>query len=165
VTTDAKPLGGFICGSCTAGQPDAGDVDWQNTGSRPPNTKPWLFKLSSGSKSNLSGNVAPSIVYRIAQDSSHRYVHLPEIDAQYELQRNGVRVAGGDPDLEVYNLKVSDLSTTMKRSFSIRIDYQVKLGGSLPESGATQHGTAKQTWYKTWVTIEANPRVILLNGG
>jgi prepilin-type N-terminal cleavage/methylation domain-containing protein len=157
VTTDTKPVGGFVCSMCGTGiTPDAGDVDWASasTTSKPQGTKNWTVKLYSGDKNSLSGNVAPSIVYRIAQDSSR---------PTEELQRNGVRIAGGDPGLEVYNLKVADESSPNKRLLSIRIDYQVKLGGSDEEK--TLHGTAKQTWHKGYVTLKADPRVIMLSGG
>jgi prepilin-type N-terminal cleavage/methylation domain-containing protein len=162
VTTDTKPVGGFMCSTCAAGlQPEGSDVDWKNSGSRAAGTKTWTVKLISGS-SNLSGNVAPSIVYRIAQNFGHSYV-TAGIDPPYELQRNGVRIAGGDPGMEVYNLKVTDDSSPNKRRFLVRIDYQVKLGASKDENGS--HGTAKNTWHKGYVTIKADPRVIMLNGG
>lgn len=168
VTTDTRPVGGFICSTCgSLLSPDAADINWQTTGSRTSGTKTWTVKLQSSMlpmMSSLSGNVAPSIVYRIAQDFGHSWV-TPGVYPPYELQRNGVRIAGGDPGLEVYNLKVSDMSgvSNLKRSFSIRLDYQVKMGGSKDEQ--TLNGTAKKTWYKSYVTIEANPRVIMLNGG
>ncbi len=150
VTTDTKPLGGFICDA--VGGTQAADINWVTTGNPATGSPPWTFKLTTA----LSGNVAPAIVYRVAQDSSR---------PTQELQRNGIRIAGGDPNLEVYNLKVADISGVLnqKRSYSIRLDYQVKLGGSNDE--LTAHGTAKQSWYKVWVTIEASPRLILINGG
>jgi prepilin-type N-terminal cleavage/methylation domain-containing protein len=157
VTTDTKPVGGFICATCAGGlQPDGADVDWasSSTTNKRPGTKSWTVRLYSGSSSSLSGNVAPSIVYRIAKDSAR---------PTEELQRNGVRIAGGDPSMEVYNLKVVDESSPNKRLFSIRIDYQVKLGTSDDEN--TLHGTAKKTWHKGYVTLKADPRVIMLNGG
>lgn len=200
VTTDTKPVGGFICGACptSASLPDAADVDWKNTGSRPAGTKDWTVKLTSGS-SNLSGNVVPSIVYRIAKDSKR---------PTQELQRNGVRIAGGDPGIEVYKIEVGvllypsnyaddptkknhvvrgtltkDPTTKLlyvrypdpnlpghpittepaNRRLAVRIDYLVKLSGSNDET--TLHGTAKKTWYKGFVTLRADPRVIVLGGG
>jgi hypothetical protein len=162
VTVDTKPLGGFMCSTCAAGlQPDAGDVDWVQTGNPATKSPAWKFYLTGGK--NLAGNVAPSIVYRIAQDFGHAYVNPGVVDPPYELQRNGVRIAGGDPGMEVYNLKVVDESTPNKRRFSIRIDYQVKLSGSKDEN--TLHGTAKRTWHKGYVTLKADPRVIVLSGG
>ncbi len=150
VTTDTKPLGGFICDVVAGTQ--AADIDWVATGNPATGTPPWTFKLAAAAQ--LSGNVAPAIVYRIAQDSKR---------PTQELQRNGIRIAGGDPNLEVYNLKVSDVSSGKQRSYSIRLDYQVLLGASNNE--LTAHGTAKNTWYKSWVTIQASPRIILINGG
>jgi len=161
VTTDTKPLGGFICDVVAGTQ--AADIDWVATGNPATGTPPWTFKLAATAQ--LSGNVAPAIVYRIAQDMGHQWAN-PAYGPTYELQRNGIRIAGGDPNLEVYNLTVTDVGTTapdIQRSYFIRLDYQVKLGGSQDEP--QNHGTAKKTWYKSWVTIQASPRLILLNGG
>jgi prepilin-type N-terminal cleavage/methylation domain-containing protein len=202
VSTDTKPVGGFICASCGTGvYPDAGDVDWasSSTTNKPPGTKNWTAKLYSGDKSSLSGYVAPSIVYRIAQDSKR---------PTEELQRNGVRIAGGDPSIEVYNIEVGvliypsdwasdptkrnhvvrgtlskgagnqllvtyqnvdsppsypNVTEPANRRFAVRIDYQVKVSGS--EEEPTLHGTAKKTWYKGFVTLKADPRLIILSGG
>jgi hypothetical protein len=93
-------------------------------------------------------------VYRIAKDTKRR---------TYELQRNGIRVAGGDPEMEVYNLTVKDQSTSNGLQFSVRIDYQVMLTGSKEESNL--HGTDKKTWRKGWVTLGADPRTVVLNEG
>ncbi len=176
ISTDNKVVGGFICGTCAGGQPGAGDVNWTTAGSKTVGTKSWTVKLQSTSstgtpatfQNSLNGNVTPAIVYRIAQDFGHLWAD-PVNGPPYELQRNGVRIAGGDPRLEVYNLKVVDETasdadpTKRKRRYSIRIDYQVKLGGSNQESNL--HGTAKVTWFKGYVTIKADPRVIILSGG
>ena len=157
VSTNTKPLGGFICKDCGGGStPKAEDVNWVTTGSRPNDntTKSWTFRLNSGT--TLARSVVPSIVYRIARDTKRQ---------TYELQRNGIRVAGGDPEMEVYNLTVKDRTqspnTTLQ--FSVRIDYQVMLTGSKGESNL--HGTDKKTWRKGWVTLEADPRTVVLNEG
>jgi len=164
VTSNTKPVGGFISNS------GASDVNWKTSGSKPGGTKNWTVRLQSGMptgtpssiRSTLAGKVAPSVVYRIAQDFSHLYV-ATGIDPTYELQRNGMRIAGGEPGLEVYNLSVTDESSGQKRRFAIRIDYQVKLAGSKDENAS--HGTAKTSWHKGFVTIKADPRVIVLGGG
>ena len=70
--------------------------------------------------------------------------------------------------MEVYNLTVKDqsgvtLGIPNQRLLSIRIDYQVMLKGASAE--ANLHGTDKKTWYKGWVTIESDPRIIVLNDG
>ncbi len=62
----------------------AADIDWAATGN-PGHECAWNFTVTA----NLVGNVAPSIVYRIAKDTKR---------LTYELQRNGIRIAGGDPD-------------------------------------------------------------------
>ena len=101
------------------------------TGSRPNDsvTKSWTFKLNTGK--NLHGTVAPSIVYRIAKDTKRE---------TYELQRNGIRIAGGDPEMEVYGLTVKDQSAGNSLRFTVRIDYQVKLTGSQEELNAARTG-------------------------
>jgi|WetSurSiteA1Bulk_404760.scaffolds.fasta_scaffold43610_1 prepilin-type N-terminal cleavage/methylation domain-containing protein len=155
VSTNTKPLGGFICKDCGGGStPNAEDVNWVTTGSRPnaPPTKSWTFRLNTGK--TLKGNVVPSIVYRIAKDTKR---------PTYELQRNGIRIAGGDPEMEVYNLTVKDQSSPDALQFSIRIDYQLMLTGSKGESNL--HGTDKKTWRKGWVTLGADPRTVVLNEG
>jgi len=165
VTTDTKPVGGFISSS------GASDVNWYTSGSKPRGTKSWTVRLQSGMpagtpssfRNTQAGKVAPSIVYRIAQDFAHSYVKPGVIEPTYELQRNGMRIAGGEPGLEVYNLTVVDESGANKRRFSIRIDYQVKLWGSKDENAS--HGAAKISWHKGFVTISADPRVIVLGGG
>jgi prepilin-type N-terminal cleavage/methylation domain-containing protein len=144
VTTNTKPLGGFICDTCAN---QAADVDWVATGN--PATSAWNFHVTA----NLSGNVAPAIVYRIAWDSAKRQT--------YELQRNGIRIAGGDPEIEVYNLTVKDQSSANSLLLSIRIDYQVMLTGSQGEKDL--HGTNKKSWRKGWVTLQADPRTVVLN--
>ena len=155
VSTNTKPLGGFICKDCGAGSTPSGeDVNWVTTGTRPNDnaTKSWTFKLNTGK--NLQGNVVPSIVYRIAKDTKRQ---------TYELQRNGIRIAGGDPEMEVYNLTVNDRSSGNALQFSVRIDYQVMITGSNGELNL--HGTDKKTWRKGWVTLEADPRTVVLNAG
>ncbi len=155
VSTNTKPLGGFICKDCGTGSaPKGAEVDWVATGSRPNDsvTKSWTFKLNTGK--NLHGTVAPSIVYRIAKDTKRE---------TYELQRNGIRIAGGDPEMEVYGLTVKDQSSGNSLRFTVRIDYQVKLTGSQAELNA--HGPGKKTWHKAWITFEADPRTLVLNAG
>ena len=133
VTRDTKPLGGFICETYAT---QAADVDWARTNNPANNAPPWTFFLTPGQ--TLVGNVSPAIVYRIAwgtnPDGTKR--------ATYELQRNGIRIAGGDPEMEVYNLTVIDQSAGNSLLLSIRIDYQVMLTGSSAE--ADLHGTAKE---------------------
>jgi prepilin-type N-terminal cleavage/methylation domain-containing protein len=145
VTTNTKPLGGFIALSCDTCPPQAEDIDWAATGN--PATNAWNFTV----RANLVGYVAPSIVYRIAKDTKRQ---------TYELQRNGIRIAGGDPDMEVYNLTVRDQSAGNSLNLSIRIDYQVMISGSQEE--LTAHGTDKKTWRKGWVTVEVNPRTVMV---
>ncbi len=155
VSTNTKPLGGFICKNCGGGATPSGeDVNWVTTGTRPNDnsTKSWTFKLNTGK--NLQGTVSPSIVYRIARDTKRQ---------TYELQRNGIRIAGGDPEMEVYNLTVNDRSSGNGLQFSARIDYQVLITGSNEELNL--HGTDKKTWRKGWVTLEADPRTVVLNAG
>ncbi|MGB6063398.1 MAG: prepilin-type N-terminal cleavage/methylation domain-containing protein [Desulfomonilaceae bacterium] len=155
ISTNTKPLGGFICKDCGGGStPSGGEVDWVATGSRPNDniTKSWIFKLITGE--TLNGTVVPSIVYRIAKYTKRK---------TYELQRNGIRIAGGDPDMEVYNLTIKDQSSGNSLRFSVRIDYQVMLKGSQEESNA--HGLHKKTWHKAWITVEADPRTLVLNAG
>jgi prepilin-type N-terminal cleavage/methylation domain-containing protein len=154
VTSDTKPLGGFICDTCATTR--FADVDWARTGN--PVATGWNFFLTPGESltPTTKSNVAPAIVYRIAKDAKRQ---------TYELQRNGIRIAGGDPDMEVYNLTVQDQTqspnTTLR--FSIRIDYQVLLSGSKAELNL--HGTDKKTWRKGWVTLGADPRTVVLNEG
>jgi prepilin-type N-terminal cleavage/methylation domain-containing protein len=151
VTSDTKPLGGFICDTCATTR--AADVDWARTGN--PVATGWTFFLTPGESltPTTKSNVAPAIVYRIAKDAKRQ---------TYELQRNGIRIAGGDPEMEVYNLTVKDQSSNSLR-FSIRIDYQVLLSGSKAELNL--HGTDKKTWRKGWVTLGADPRTVVLNEG
>lgn len=149
VTSDTRPLGGFISDAGAK----AADVDWVKTGTPANNAPPWTFFLTPGQ--TLVGNVSPAVVYRIAKDSTR---------PTFELQRNGIRVAGGDPGMEVYNLTVKDQSGANNwRQLSIRIDYQVMLAGAQQETNL--HGTDKKTWYKGWVTIQSDPRIIVLNDG
>ena len=160
VSTNTKPLGGFICKDCGGGSTPSGeDINWVTTGTRPNDnsTKSWTFKLNTGK--TLQGTVSPSIVYRIAWDT------LPNGTKRqtYELQRNGIRIAGGDPEIEVYNLTVNDRSSGNALQLSIKIDYQVMLTGSKAELNA--HGLGKTTWRKGWVTLEADPRTVVLNAG
>jgi prepilin-type N-terminal cleavage/methylation domain-containing protein len=151
VTNATRPLGGFLS-DAAGGAATAADVDWARTGNPATNAPPWTFFLTPGQ--NLVGNVVPAVVYRIARDANR---------PTFELQRNGVRIAGGDPGLEVYNLTVIDQSAGNQRLLSVRIDYQVMLTGAASE--ANLHGTAKTTWYKGWVTIEADPRIIVMYDG
>lgn len=146
VTTNTKPLGGFIALACDACPQQAEDIDWAATGN--PGANAWNFTVTA----NLVGNVAPSIVYRIAKDTQR---------LTYELQRNGIRIAGGEPDMEVYNLTVRDQSSGNSLRLSIRIDYQVMISGSQQELNL--HGTDKKTWRKGWVTIEVDPRTVVVN--
>jgi prepilin-type N-terminal cleavage/methylation domain-containing protein len=146
VTRNTKPVGGFIAVP-DIGAAQAADIDWVATGDPATSSPPWNFTVTE----DLSGKVAPSIVYRIAKDTKRD---------TYELQRNGIRIAGGDPGLEVYNLTVKDQSAGAGLQFSVRVDYQVKLTSSQEEKNL--HGTAKKTWHKGWVTVGAVPGSVLV---
>jgi hypothetical protein len=63
--------------------------------------------------------------------------------------------------MEVYNLTVKDQSAGNSLLLSIRIDYQVMITGSREELNA--HGTDKTTWRKGWVTLEVDPRTVMVS--
>jgi prepilin-type N-terminal cleavage/methylation domain-containing protein len=148
VTRQTKPLGGFISVD-GGGTVRTADVNWVTTGDPAAGAPAWNFTVTA----NLTGNVAPAIVYRIAKDTTRE---------TYELQRNGIRIAGGDPDMEVYNLTVKDQSAPNSLLMSVRIDYQVMLTGS-QLADRNLHGPDKRTWRKGSVTLQVDPRTVIVS--
>lgn len=165
-----RPFGGFIAVSST-GTVDAAKMNWSSfpdTLASPIPPGNWSCPITL--EKSLSGDVVPAIVYEIGETRVNGM-----LTGTHELLRNGIRVAGGEHDVDVFNLKVQDVATIPPTQggpavgfapppntlYRITVWYQVKGRSSLDET--TAQGYNKKTWKRASVSVTAGPQTILAN--
>jgi len=179
VSHDTRPCGGFIV-TAAGNVTSAVDVDWERKcgfaycNDRPtvPLTKNWGVWLKAGQ--NASGTAVPAITYEILPAPVGTPSDLT-FQPTSELRRNGLRLAGGTVDLDVYNLSIRDRSYQDKTSktapvpglsYEVFVLYQVRGRMSQGEydklgrysATAPLNPNGKRTWIPGLVRIRAEAR-------
>lgn len=155
---ETRPFGAFISPT------DAARVVWTSFPYplAPTPTAPDTWSCPVQLEKSLTAPVVPGQVYDVLEThDAAKWV--------CELQRNGLRLVGGDQDLDVFNFKVTDGSTVaapglapeMQTVYTFTVDFQVKFRNSQDE--ASLRGYNKKTWQRSSMAFTCGVRTLLAN--